>query len=82
VSPVRYELGFYIPEDGILHSHHYETLKSYITKILFSILFYTSFPHLGLFFYVPLYTVNSPIHIYYHSVVLFSTVGPYIAAVL
>jgi hypothetical protein len=21
MSPVRYELGFYIPEDGILHSH-------------------------------------------------------------
>jgi hypothetical protein len=28
VSPVRYELGFYIPEDGILHSHHRENLKS------------------------------------------------------
>jgi hypothetical protein len=30
VSPVRYELGFYIPEDGILHSHRRENLKSYI----------------------------------------------------
>jgi hypothetical protein len=30
VSPVRYELGFYIPEDGILHSHNGENLKSYI----------------------------------------------------
>jgi hypothetical protein len=30
VSPVRYELGFYIPEDGILHSHCRENLKSYI----------------------------------------------------
>jgi hypothetical protein len=30
VSPVRYELGFYIPEDGILHSHCCENLKSYI----------------------------------------------------
>jgi hypothetical protein len=29
VSPVRYELGFYIPEDGTLHSHHCENLKSY-----------------------------------------------------
>jgi hypothetical protein len=29
VSPVRYELGFYIPEDGILHSHRRENLKSY-----------------------------------------------------
>jgi hypothetical protein len=30
VSPVRYELGFYIPEDGFLHSHRRENLKSYI----------------------------------------------------
>jgi hypothetical protein len=27
---VRYELGFCIPEDGILHSHRLENLKSYI----------------------------------------------------
>jgi hypothetical protein len=31
VSPVRYELGFYIPEDNILHSHRRENLKSYIS---------------------------------------------------
>jgi hypothetical protein len=31
VSPVRYELGFYIPEGGILYSHRSENLKSYIT---------------------------------------------------
>jgi hypothetical protein len=30
VSTVRYELGFYIPEDGILHSHSRENLTSYI----------------------------------------------------
>jgi hypothetical protein len=30
VSPVRYELGFYIPEDDILYSHRRENLKSYI----------------------------------------------------
>jgi hypothetical protein len=30
VSPVKYELGFYIPEDDILHSHCRENLKSYI----------------------------------------------------
>jgi hypothetical protein len=30
VSPVRYELGFYIPEDDILHNHRREHLKSYI----------------------------------------------------
>jgi hypothetical protein len=27
---VRYELGFYIPEDGILHSHRRENLRFYI----------------------------------------------------
>jgi hypothetical protein len=31
VSPVRYELAFYIPEDDILHSHCRENLKCYIT---------------------------------------------------
>jgi hypothetical protein len=31
VSPVKYELGFYIPEDGILHSHLRKNLKSYVT---------------------------------------------------
>jgi hypothetical protein len=30
VSPVKYELGFYIPDDAILHSHCCENLKSYI----------------------------------------------------
>jgi hypothetical protein len=30
VSPVRYELGFYIPEDGVLRSHRSENFKSYI----------------------------------------------------
>jgi hypothetical protein len=30
VSPVKYEPGFYIPEDDILHSHRREHLKSYI----------------------------------------------------
>jgi hypothetical protein len=29
VSPVKYELGFYIPEDDILHCHRRENLKSY-----------------------------------------------------
>jgi hypothetical protein len=29
VSPVKYEMGFYIPEDDILHSHCREN-KSYI----------------------------------------------------
>jgi hypothetical protein len=30
VSHVRYELGVYIPEDDILHSHRRENSKSYI----------------------------------------------------
>jgi hypothetical protein len=30
VSPVKYELGFYIPEDDILHSHRREDIKTYI----------------------------------------------------
>jgi hypothetical protein len=29
MSPVRYGLGFYIPEDAILHSHRRESLKFY-----------------------------------------------------
>jgi hypothetical protein len=28
MSPVKYELGFYIPGDGIIHSDRRETLKS------------------------------------------------------
>jgi hypothetical protein len=30
VSPVKYELDFYVPEDAILHSHCSGNLKSYI----------------------------------------------------
>jgi hypothetical protein len=30
VCPVKYELGFYIPEEDILHSHRPEKQKSYI----------------------------------------------------
>jgi hypothetical protein len=30
VSPGNYELGFFIPEDDILHSNRSENLKSYI----------------------------------------------------
>jgi hypothetical protein len=35
MSPVRYELGFYIPEDAILRSHCRENLKSYISHSWF-----------------------------------------------
>jgi hypothetical protein len=30
VSPVKYEMCFYIPEDDILNNHRCENLKSYI----------------------------------------------------
>jgi hypothetical protein len=33
MSPVRYELGFYIPEEDILHSHRRKNLKYYIALI-------------------------------------------------
>jgi hypothetical protein len=36
VSPVKYELGFYIPEDGILHSPRRENLKSYTISTMIS----------------------------------------------
>jgi hypothetical protein len=29
VPPARYEVGFYVPEDGILNNHLRENLKSY-----------------------------------------------------
>jgi hypothetical protein len=34
VSPVKYELGSYIPEDDILHSPNCENHKSYIFKYM------------------------------------------------
>jgi hypothetical protein len=33
VFPVRYKLGFHIPEDNILHSRRRETLKPYTPEI-------------------------------------------------
>jgi hypothetical protein len=36
VSPVKYELGFYIPEDDILHSHCRENLRSYLISLVFN----------------------------------------------
>jgi hypothetical protein len=33
VSPVKYELAFYIPEGDILHSDRCENLKSYIATM-------------------------------------------------
>jgi hypothetical protein len=33
VSPVKYELGFYIPEDAILHSDRREDLNSHVSGL-------------------------------------------------
>jgi hypothetical protein len=33
VSPVKYGLCFYIPEEGILHNHRRDNLKTYIDLI-------------------------------------------------
>jgi hypothetical protein len=38
VSPVRYELGFYIPEDGILHSQSRKTPNLTTLSIFNSVL--------------------------------------------
>jgi hypothetical protein len=35
MSLVRYELGFYIQEDGILHSHRRGNLRCYIEALAF-----------------------------------------------
>jgi hypothetical protein len=43
VSPVRYELGLYIPEDGILHSHRHENLKSFFVVSVSYILWKRSY---------------------------------------
>jgi hypothetical protein len=32
VSPVKYEMCFYFPEDDILHSHSCENFKTYISR--------------------------------------------------
>jgi hypothetical protein len=45
VSPVKYELGFYIPEDDILHSQCRETLKSYKATTFMTQTFITLTPH-------------------------------------
>jgi hypothetical protein len=43
VSVLRYELGFHIPEDDILHSHCRENLKSYKGTLLFALLLVATF---------------------------------------
>jgi hypothetical protein len=40
VSPVRYELGFYIPEDGILHSHCREQRRCNVSPVRYELGFY------------------------------------------
>jgi hypothetical protein len=33
MSPVEYELSFYIPEDGILHNHRRENFKFWLRSV-------------------------------------------------
>jgi hypothetical protein len=47
VSPVRYELCLYIPEDGIINSHGRENLKSYIAIVVVTLI-YRSHKHTDL----------------------------------
>jgi hypothetical protein len=42
MSPVRYELDFYIPEDDILHSHRREYLISYKLLLIAAFMAYAA----------------------------------------
>jgi hypothetical protein len=53
MSPVKYELNFYIPEDGILHSHCHENLKSSIALTGWALKRYMSPVKYELNFYIP-----------------------------
>jgi hypothetical protein len=44
MSPVKYELGFYISDDGTLHSHRRENLKSYTLSLELDITNALNFP--------------------------------------
>jgi hypothetical protein len=39
MSPVKYELGYYISEDCVIHSHGRETVRSYMEIDFFLLLF-------------------------------------------
>jgi hypothetical protein len=45
VLPVRYELGSYTLEDGILHSHRRENLKAYKTYVSCIKITYWTYPY-------------------------------------
>jgi hypothetical protein len=51
VSPVKYGLGFYIPEDDILHSHCRENLRSYSISMKLSVTSELQRMFLSLFFW-------------------------------
>jgi hypothetical protein len=44
---VKYELGFYIAEDNILHSHRRENLKSYVNGLSFWVTLCQQSKHAG-----------------------------------
>jgi hypothetical protein len=70
VYPVKYEQGFYIPEDDILHSHRCEILKSYFTSNVFRLLtvveFFESYNIKQIFLVSRMY-----IGVYQHSLVVY-----------
>jgi hypothetical protein len=37
MSTVKYEMGLYIPEDDILHSHRRENIKSLRSELFFGV---------------------------------------------
>jgi hypothetical protein len=43
VSPVKYEMAFYIPDDDILHSHRRVNLKLYRVRFGFRAEFYSTY---------------------------------------
>jgi hypothetical protein len=69
VPPERYKLGFYIPEDDILHSHRRENFKSYIalTGCALQRRCNVSPVRYELGFYIP---EDGILHIYFRSFIL------------
>jgi hypothetical protein len=78
VSPVKYELGFYIPEDTILHGHSRENLKSYrIWKVWLrlSMLVFQDFTDRTAFFTViahdsPIYSIVTTVTVSTNKIIL------------
>jgi hypothetical protein len=61
VSPVKYEQGFYIPEDNILHSPLRENLKSYKSHGVWFLFFFISMEML-LFYQKAFFRVSTVVY--------------------